>query len=95
MISYTLDQTAQIHDVLQSNTLKLDVQGSEIDVLKGGLTTVTNAYLITLEISVVEFHQKTIIFSMIYFMILIILVPMNTVNVRSSSYGCIKSILHF
>jgi len=59
--TYTLDEV--INDVGKKyDIIKLDTQGSELDIIKGGLSTVENASYIIMEVPVVEYNEGSPLF---------------------------------
>lgn len=52
--------TRKLDDILDGETfelIKIDVQGAEIDVMRGGLNTLAAAEAVILEVSIVEYNQ--------------------------------------
>lgn len=53
-------QTELLDDVVDNKTfdlIKIDTQGSEIDVMKGGTKTISNAKYVLLETSLIEYNE--------------------------------------
>ena len=54
----TLDDFVDEHRIEYIDLLKIDVQGSETDVLRGGVACLQRTKLITLEVSLFDFYEK-------------------------------------
>ena len=53
-------RTQRLDDVVEGHPfqlIKLDTQGSELDILRGGLTTLSNAKSVIMELSLVEYNS--------------------------------------
>ncbi len=60
-LTYTLDEV--IEEVGKKyDIIKIDTQGSELDIIKGGLTTVQNASYIIMEVSKVQYNEGSPLF---------------------------------
>ena len=62
----TLDSVVQRHSLQGPFALKLDVQGGELDVLRGGLRTLSQAVIVTAEIQI--FTERDAIAELLIFM---------------------------
>ena len=60
--SITLDRLIIEQKALPPYLIKIDVQGAELDVLTGGLTVLSGAELVVLEVSMFQFFQKGPVF---------------------------------
>jgi hypothetical protein len=53
-------QTTTLDDIFTNNEtfdfIKIDTQGSELDILRGGVNTIRDAYAILLEVSIYEYN---------------------------------------
>jgi hypothetical protein len=56
MMTTTLDIARSELNIPLPDLIKIDIQGSEIDILKGGLATFVHSKVIILEISVMEYN---------------------------------------
>ena len=58
--NFTRMMTKRMDDVVKTpyDLLKLDTQGSELDILKGGPNTVANAKFVLIETSLIEYNEK-------------------------------------
>lgn len=59
----TLDQIVSARKINKISLLKLDVQGSEIEVLKGGLNTLRNSDMVLLECSFLQYNKGAPLFN--------------------------------
>lgn len=57
VLSNTLDNIVSLHNLPFPDLVKIDTQGSELDVVSGGRNTLQNAKLIILECPLVQFNQ--------------------------------------
>jgi FkbM family methyltransferase len=55
--SKTLDQVVGLHGISSPDFIKLDTQGSELEILKASLSTLSNVMLVESEIEVVEIYD--------------------------------------
>jgi FkbM family methyltransferase len=62
----TLDRVVERHDLQPPFVLKLDVQGGELDVLRGGLSTLDEAVVVTTEIHI--FSERDSLVDLLGFM---------------------------
>lgn len=53
----TLDSLVLENNLLLPDIIKLDVQGAEIDVMKGGMKALSNASIVTLEMPLVQYNK--------------------------------------
>jgi hypothetical protein len=53
----TLDRLAMLHDLPDPDLIKVDVQGAELDVLRGGTDVLGKAKVVLLECPVVDYNQ--------------------------------------
>ncbi len=53
----TLDRVIETHDLPYPDLIKVDVQGAELDVLRGGRKALDNARLVLLECPIVEYNE--------------------------------------
>ena len=60
--SITLDRLIIEQKALPPYLIKIDVQGAELDVLTGGLTVLSGAELVVLEVSMFQFFQQGPVF---------------------------------
>lgn len=60
--SITLDRLIIEQKALPPYLIKIDVQGAELDVLTGGLTALSGAELVVLEVSMFQFFQQGPVF---------------------------------
>jgi FkbM family methyltransferase len=52
--------TSTLNDILPNNTfdlIKIDVQGSELDIINGGIQLIKNSKMVILEVSLVEYNE--------------------------------------
>jgi FkbM family methyltransferase len=58
IFAYTLDHIVKQNNLPAPNLVKIDTQGSEIDILKGSLNTIKTCNLIYLECPISKFNQN-------------------------------------
>lgn len=58
LTSHTLDQVAQKHHFNNVSLVKLDVQGYEVEVLKGGSQLLQQAEAVLMEVSLLDIHKN-------------------------------------
>ena len=56
--SITLDKFIKLKKIPKPNFIKIDTQGSEIDILKGGRSTLKSCKFILLECPIIEYNEK-------------------------------------
>lgn len=58
--NFTKIRTKRLDDITnkQFDLIKLDTQGSELDIMKGGVKTVDNAKYILIETSIIEYNEN-------------------------------------
>ena len=57
--SITLDKFIKIKKIPKPNFIKIDTQGSEIDILKGAKSTLKNCKFILLECPIIDYNEKS------------------------------------
>lgn len=57
VVSNTLDNIVRTHNLPHPDLVKIDTQGSELDIVQGGWDTLSKAKFIILECPLVEFNQ--------------------------------------
>lgn len=57
--SITLDKFIKIKKIPKPNFIKIDTQGSEIDILKGAKLTLKNCKFILLECPIIDYNEKS------------------------------------
>lgn len=54
---YTVDEVVQLKGLFKVDFIKLDVQGFELEVLKGASNTLSNAEVVLMEVSLIEINK--------------------------------------
>ena len=57
MKTSTLDSVVKQKNFPLPDLVKMDVQGAEIDILHGGINTISNAQRLILELQIVEYNK--------------------------------------
>jgi hypothetical protein len=54
---YTVDEVLKRKDIIKADFIKLDVQGFELEVLKGASKTLESAEVVLMEVSLIEINK--------------------------------------
>jgi FkbM family methyltransferase len=60
--TYTLDEVIEEIDNKKYDIIKIDTQGSELDIIKGGLKTVQNCSYLIMEVSTLQYNEGSPLF---------------------------------
>lgn len=60
--TYTLDEVIEETDNKKYDIIKIDTQGSELDIIKGGLKTVQNCSYLIMEVSTLQYNEGSPLF---------------------------------
>ena len=60
--TYTLDEVVEEMDNKKYDIIKIDTQGSELDIIKGGLKTVQNCLYLIMEVSTLQYNEGSPLF---------------------------------
>jgi FkbM family methyltransferase len=89
--SVTLDNLVKTQSLPLPDIIKIDTQGSELDILKGGVKTILNSTLIHLECPIVEYNQGSPrFFEIINFMATLNFIPSDIIECHTGIDGLIQ-----
>lgn len=60
--TYTLDEVIEETDNKKYDIIKIDTQGSELDIIKGGLKTVENCSYLIMEVPIIQYNEGSPLF---------------------------------
>jgi FkbM family methyltransferase len=87
----TLDNLVDAQSLPPPDIIKIDTQGSELDVLKGGLKTILNSTLIHLECPIIEYNQGSPrLHEIVSFMATLNFIPSDIIECHTGIDGLIQ-----